>query len=364
MRVERFDDKLASLPGQTLENTRHGLKLCATDGVKSGRLVISRNSGSLGARWISRSRNSLVLASTQCTSSNNMNKGALEVSLTIVASSVCRTSRRCWPGLKLCRGYRSSVGLTATTPEAAPRWTLQARPPTACARAFELLLRRIGGNKPGGVLDMPADGIERAVLVVRRAVTNQIGGPLTNQAAPERGGKSRLSNARFARQQHGLSSAGVCLKPAIFQKCQLFIAADQRREASLGADSLELVPNRVFGSHTPGLNRIGKAFEVIAAQIVVFEQAPDELLGRVGNDDTVRLTQNLQAGREIWDSPATVLSCASPVPIMPPTTTSPVAIPTLVDSTSPGRNRNALTAETRANPARTARSGSYSLARG
>ena len=27
MRVERFDDKLALLPGQTLENTRHGLKI-------------------------------------------------------------------------------------------------------------------------------------------------------------------------------------------------------------------------------------------------------------------------------------------------------------------------------------------------
>jgi hypothetical protein len=90
----------------------------------------------------------------------------------------------------------------------------------ACARRdqghelVEPLLGRVVLRKAGGAFELCDKGIQRAVLMVRRAEIAQPGVRLAFEALAQRRGQPRLADARLARQKYDLPLARRGAPPA------------------------------------------------------------------------------------------------------------------------------------------------------
>jgi hypothetical protein len=78
----------------------------------------------------------------------------------------------------------------------------------------ELLIWAVLTFHAGGSYDLADDRMERAVLVIRRAMVLQPGLGLGLQPLDQRSREARLANPRFAGDQHHAPFAGLRLLPA------------------------------------------------------------------------------------------------------------------------------------------------------
>ena len=82
---------------------------------------------------------------------------------------------------------------------------------------------------PAACSSCAMNGIERAVLVVRRAEIAQTGMGLGSDVLGKRGREPRLADARLARDQHHPSFAALCLCPAPDEQLDFLVTPDERR---------------------------------------------------------------------------------------------------------------------------------------
>ena len=167
----------------------------------------------------------------------------------------------------------------------------------------------------------------------------------------------------LARQQHDLPLAGLGQLPAIEQKPELVLAADQRHEGGV-VHRFETALGGADPDHPPGPDGLGETLEVLRTEVGELEDPADEPPRAPADDDAARRGERLQAGRQIGVWPTTACSCAAPAPTRSPTTTRPVAMPTRAANGPPSGDLSSPIASVSARPARTARSASFSCAWG
>src|SRR6516162_1856968 len=92
----------------------------------------------------------------------------------------------------------------------------------------ELCCVRVVASEPRGALQLADKGVERAVLIVRRAKIANSGVWLGLDALRQCLGQARLADARLAGDQHHPPCAELRLLPAPRQEVELLVAADQR----------------------------------------------------------------------------------------------------------------------------------------
>ena len=105
-----------------------------------------------------------------------------------------------------------------------PRARREQRPQFA-----ELLFARVVAGESGGAFELGDEGIERAVLMVRRAEIAQARMRLVLDALGKRGGEPRLADARLAGDQHDPSFAALRLLPAADKQLDFLVTTDERR---------------------------------------------------------------------------------------------------------------------------------------
>jgi hypothetical protein len=97
-----------------------------------------------------------------------------------------------------------------------------------CLQLVELCCLSVVAGKPCGALQLADKGVERAVLIVRRAEIAQSGVRLGLDALRQCCGQARFADPGLAGDQHHPPFAELRLLPAPQQQVELFVAADQR----------------------------------------------------------------------------------------------------------------------------------------
>ena len=96
----------------------------------------------------------------------------------------------------------------------------------------ELRLRGVVVHKSGGAFHLADDRIKRAVGVLRRAEIAQARVRLAGEAFQQRRREPRLADTGLAGEQHHLTFAGLCLRPAPQQQFEFFFPTDERGQAA------------------------------------------------------------------------------------------------------------------------------------
>jgi hypothetical protein len=158
--------------------------------------------------------------------------------------------------------------------------------------------RRVVAGEPRGALQLADKGVERAILIVRRAEIAQSDVRLALDMCRQCRGQARLADPGLAGDQHHPTFARLGLLPAPRQEVELLVAADQR--CGSRTQCLEPADDLALAEHTPGVLRLGKTGERLGPQILDLEQRADLSPGAVGNDQGAGPGQHLQAGCEVW----------------------------------------------------------------
>src|SRR5260370_34637650 len=127
-------------------------------------------------------------------------------------------------------------------------------------------------------------------------------------------------------------------------------------------ERLEPALRRAFSHDPPGRDRLVEALHRVIAKLGKLEQVADLSPRRQRDHYVPGSAMACKREAKFGVSPTTACSCAAPSPTRSPTTTSPVAIPTLTASDWPASALSRETAPLMARPARTARSASSSCA--
>ena len=133
-----------------------------------------------------------------------------------------------------------------------------------CPQFAELGFDRVVAGEPGGAFELGDEGIERAVLVVRRAEIAQAGMRLASDVLGKRRRQPRLADARLAGDQHHPSFAALRLLPAADQQLDFLVTPDERRLPR--AQCLEPAHHAALAEHPPCRLRLGKAGKLSAAR--------------------------------------------------------------------------------------------------
>src|SRR5690242_16756658 len=96
--------------------------------------------------------------------------------------------------------------------------------------------------------------------MVRRAEISQLFMRLAAEPLLERRNQARLSDARFAGEQHKLTFTLFCLAPTPQQQLELLVTPDERRHRP-GMHRLEAALDGSLSHHLPGRDRFGEAFQ-------------------------------------------------------------------------------------------------------
>ena len=174
--------------------------------------------------------------------------------------------------------------------------------------------------------------------------------------------KPRFADPGLAGEQHHLTFAGLCSRPAAQKQFEFFFPPDERGQAAR-VQRLEAAFNRAWPQRRPGPHRPGDALEVLGPEVLQLEQIAEQFSRALGDDDGVRLGNALQACRE-------VRRLADDAALLRLTRSDQIA-----DHDQPGGNADAglqrstgassaVTAAINSSPARTARSASSSCACG
>jgi hypothetical protein len=93
-----------------------------------------------------------------------------------------------------------------------------------CLQLVKLCCVRVVASKPCGALQLADKGVERAILIVRRAKIAQPAVRLGLDMLRQCRGQARLADPRLARDQHHPPVVGLCLPPAPQQQVELLVA--------------------------------------------------------------------------------------------------------------------------------------------
>ena len=149
-----------------------------------------------------------------------------------------------WWGPIIDEYYGATEGLGFTACDSA-EW-LAHNSEVCCRRKHgfefgELLVRAVLTLDAGGSHELADDRIERAVLVIRRAMVLQPRMRLGLEPLQQRSREARLADARLAGDQHDAPFAGLGLLPAPHQQIELLVSPEQRRRPMIGSPRLEAV---------------------------------------------------------------------------------------------------------------------------
>src|SRR5215831_561783 len=117
------------------------------------------------------------------------------------------------------------------------------------------------------------EGIEGAVLMMRRAEIAHARMQLVIDTLRERGGKSRLADARLTRDQHHPPFAGLRLLPAAGKQLDFLVTTHERRRPR--AQGFKPAQHPALANDPPGRLRLGKAGEYLRAEFDKIEQPAD-----------------------------------------------------------------------------------------
>ena len=253
----------------------------------------------LGAFLTRFSRNSAEVGSIQCTSSNTRNSGRPGIA---VLNTFCD---RIWNAM---RRFRSMpISALASWPGPArrhhvhqDRGLLLIGLPGRLEQPAQLVaarLRRIVGIHAGHPVEVVLDRLQRRELVHGRALQRQIAHAAMRLVLAQRIDQPRLADAGLADQdgRPALSVGGPRHHGA--QRCQLFVAPDQRR-AAFAAQRLE--PAEAFAP--PRLDGVDsfrplETFQRLRAEILELERLADQLARGRADDRGVFRCQRLQPRR-------------------------------------------------------------------
>ena len=120
----------------------------------------------------------------------------------------------------------------------------------------ELRLRRVVVRQSGGTFHLADDRIKRAVGVLRRAEIAQARVRLASETFQKRGREPRFADAGLAGEQHHLTFASLCPRPAPQQQFEFFLTPDELGQAAR-VQSLEAAFRRssLAGPPRPALAR-------------------------------------------------------------------------------------------------------------
>ena len=168
-----------------------------------------------------------------------------------------------------------------------------------CPQLPKLLNSRVVAGEPGGAFELSDEGVERAVLVVRRAEIAQarmwLGSDVLGQGSRE----PRLADARLARDQHHSSFAALRLLPTADKQLDFLVTPDEGSQASC-MQRFEPAFHRTCAQYRPGVHRPGDALEVLCPKVLKLEQIAEQFSRAFGNDHPIRLGDALQTRREAW----------------------------------------------------------------
>jgi hypothetical protein len=166
-----------------------------------------------------------------------------------------------------------------------------------CPQFTKLGLDRIVADKPGGAFELPNKGMERAVLVVRRAEITKARMVLGFNVLGKCCCEPRLADAWLSRNQHHSPFARFRLLPAADKQLDFLITTDERRRTR--AQCLEPTQNAALANDPPCRLQLGKAGKCSLAEIGQIEQPSDLAARRFIDYQTVRRSECLQPRREV-----------------------------------------------------------------
>jgi hypothetical protein len=169
----------------------------------------------------------------------------------------------------------------------------------------ELLLDRVVASEAGGAFELGDEGVQRAVLMMRRAEIPQARMGLGSDVLRKRDREPRLANARFAGNRHHPTFTALRLLPAADKQLDFLLTPDERRFPR--AQRLEPAYLVALAQHSPSVLRQGEAGELLRPEILQIEQPADLPACRFANDQRIRRGQGLQPGgevRRLADDPA------------------------------------------------------------
>src|SRR6516225_5915016 len=128
-----------------------------------------------------------------------------------------------------------------------------------CPQFPEPDLDRVVAGEPGGAFELGDEGIESAVLMMRRAEITKAGVRFASDLLGKCRREPRLANARLAGDQYDPSFAALRLLPAAKQEVDFLITPDERRLPR--TQRLEPADEAALAQHPPGRLRLDKAGE-------------------------------------------------------------------------------------------------------
>src|SRR5262249_50712167 len=134
----------------------------------------------------------------------------------------------------------------------------------------ELAFSRVVAGEPGGAFELDDKGIERAVLVVRRAEIAQARVGLGFDMVGKRTREPRFADTRLAGNQHHPSFPRPRLFPAAQEQLDFLVTSDQRRFPR--AQRRKPVYLIAFTQHAPSALRLGKTGKLLWSEILQIEQ--------------------------------------------------------------------------------------------
>ena len=134
-----------------------------------------------------------------------------------------------------------------------------------CPQLAELGVDRLVAGEPGGAFELRDEGIERAVLMMRRAEMAQAGMRLGSDLLGESDREPRLADARLAEDQDHSTFAALRLLPAADKQFNFLLTPNERRLAR--AQCLEPAQHPAFANDPPCQLRLGKTGERLRAEI-------------------------------------------------------------------------------------------------
>src|SRR5690349_9618044 len=135
---------------------------------------------------------------------------------------------------------------------------------------------------------------------------------LTGELVAKRQQQAGFADARFTREQDYLSLAFSCLLPPIHQKTDLVLTADQRGQ-TLPVQGLEATFRAAAAEHGPSPYRLGKALQVLHAEIGKVEKTADEPPSTRRDHHAVGFGKALKAGGQVRGFPHDRLLSARPL---------------------------------------------------
>jgi hypothetical protein len=148
------------------------------------------------------------------------------------------------------------------------------------------------------MLQMPDHGMERAVRVIRRALTGHPVAALVHEPIGQCVGKPRFAHACFARDDDGPPLAIASPLPEVGKKRRLFAAAYES-PATPGARGGEARFSGSLAQHAPYRDGGGEAFERSLAEALIFEAVAEQPMRARSDENRFGLGHRLQASGEI-----------------------------------------------------------------